>query len=57
MFAFLDQGQRACFSTISFNDGQENNEIEDDFVEEKKDLEPQSVDPIKGWNFRGVHKV
>ncbi|KAG6489227.1 hypothetical protein ZIOFF_050489 [Zingiber officinale] len=42
---------------ISFDDGKDNNGIEADFVEGKKDLEPQGVDPIKGWNFRGVHKA
>lgn len=57
LFTGLCQGQRACFSMISFDDGKDNNDTEDDFVEGKKDLEPQGVDPDKGWNFRGVHKV
>lgn len=30
---------------------------EDDFIEEKRELEPQGVDPKRGWDFRGVHKV
>lgn len=33
-------------------------EIEgDDFLPEKIELELQTVDPRRGWGFRGVHKV
>lgn len=30
---------------------------DDDFLPEKPNLQPQGVDPSRGWNFRGVHKV
>ncbi|KAM7469927.1 hypothetical protein LguiA_008110 [Lonicera macranthoides] len=30
---------------------------EDDFLPEKPELELQSVDPRRGWGFRGVHKA
>ncbi|XP_042394661.1 single-stranded DNA-binding protein, mitochondrial-like [Zingiber officinale] len=51
------RGSQACFSTISLNDGEDNNEIEDNDFVEGKILEPQGVDPEKGGNFRGVHKA
>lgn len=51
-----------CYSTVSFDsendDEGKNIEIEDDyFLPEKPELQLQSVDPRKGWGFRGVHKV
>lgn len=47
------------FFSASFMDPPEdNNEKEDDdIIEEIRELEPQGVDPKKGWDFRGVHKV
>lgn len=44
---------------MSFDDQyEEKNDIEDDdFIDDKRKLEPQGVDPKKGWGFRGVHKV
>lgn len=56
---------RLCYSTGTFlsdDDAPVSNteavEIDDDdFLPEKPDLQLQSVDPRKGWNFRGVHKV
>ncbi|KZV43663.1 Single-stranded DNA-binding protein, mitochondrial precursor [Dorcoceras hygrometricum] len=30
---------------------------DDDFLADKPDLKLQTVDPKKGWNFRGVHKA
>lgn len=52
------KGSQACLSTMTFDEHTEKNEIEDDnFIEDKKELEPQGVDPRKGWGFRGVHKV
>ncbi|XP_077215265.1 mitochondrially targeted single-stranded DNA binding protein isoform X3 [Tasmannia lanceolata] len=44
---------------MSFDDYEGTNpEIEDDnFITNKKELEPQGVDPKKGWGFRGVHKA
>lgn len=45
-------------STSTFVEPDENTEIEDDdFLNNKKDLKPQGVDPRRGWNFRGVHKA
>lgn len=32
-------------------------DVFDDFVVEKQELQPQGVDPRRGWGFRGVHKV
>ncbi|KAH7835387.1 hypothetical protein Vadar_025706 [Vaccinium darrowii] len=51
-----------CYSTVSFDsendDEGKNIEIEDDyFLPEKHELQLQSVDPRKGWGFRGVHKA
>ncbi|XP_042499095.1 single-stranded DNA-binding protein, mitochondrial isoform X2 [Macadamia integrifolia] len=49
-------------STLSFSDGvdegENNADVEDDnLMPEKPDLEPQGVDPRRGWGFRGVHKA
>lgn len=41
-------------------DDQKKNEEEiefDDSLGEKPGLAPQGVDPRRGWDFRGVHKV
>ncbi|KAK7277981.1 hypothetical protein RJT34_23002 [Clitoria ternatea] len=38
------------------NKGELDEELED-FLGEKPDLQLQSVDPKKGWGFRGVHKA
>jgi hypothetical protein len=32
-------------------------EYDNDHTDSKRELEPQSVDPRKGWGFRGVHRV
>ncbi|CAD5164829.1 unnamed protein product, partial [Musa acuminata subsp. malaccensis] len=54
----LYRGSQACFSTISSDENEEKIGIEDDeFIEDKKELEPQGVDPMRGWGFRGVHKA
>uniref|UniRef100_A0A0E0A1G2 Single-stranded DNA-binding protein n=1 Tax=Oryza glumipatula TaxID=40148 RepID=A0A0E0A1G2_9ORYZ len=29
----------------------------DDYTDSRRELEPQSVDPKKGWGFRGVHRA
>ncbi|URE33625.1 RNA pol II accessory factor, Cdc73 family [Musa troglodytarum] len=43
---------------MPFDEYKEKYEIEhDNFIDDKKELEPQGVDPIKGWSFRGVHKA
>nr|DAD36370.1 TPA_asm: hypothetical protein HUJ06_007011 [Nelumbo nucifera] len=44
----------------NFDDGggENNADLEDnDFIPYKQDLEPQGVDPKRGWDFRGVHKA
>lgn len=43
---------------MAFDEFEEKNEIEDDdFIDGKKELKPQGVDPKRGWGYRGVHKV
>ncbi|RZC89691.1 hypothetical protein C5167_035686 [Papaver somniferum] len=51
-------------SRESFNNDDANVEVDtngdfddDAFLPNKKDLEPQGVDPQRGWGFRGVHKA
>lgn len=44
----------------SNNDDQNIDEVEedfDDFLGGKPELQPQGVDPRRGWGFRGVHRV
>lgn len=44
----------------SDNDVEKNNREEeeyDDMFDDKIELQPQGVDPRRGWGFRGVHKV
>ncbi|ONK65034.1 uncharacterized protein A4U43_C07F32800 [Asparagus officinalis] len=54
----LNRVLQSWYSTTTFDESDVNNEIEDDdFATGKKELEPQGVDPKKGWNFRGVHKA
>lgn len=53
------------FSTGGFGDTDANQsgkggfeiDDDDDFLADKPDLKLQTVDPKKGWNFRGVHKA
>ena len=56
LIADLCRKSRAWSSTVSFSD------IDDmgdggDYTDSRRELEPQGVDPKKGWGFRGVHKV
>lgn len=64
------RGGRLWYSTTSSgsdnderldnNDKLKNDPIEeeiDDFLGGQPSLQLQGVDPKKGWNFRGVHKV
>ncbi|RWW42729.1 hypothetical protein BHE74_00051690, partial [Ensete ventricosum] len=44
---------QACFSTISSDDKEKIGSEDDDFIKDKKELEPQGVDPVRGWGFRG----
>uniref|UniRef100_J3M8R3 Single-stranded DNA-binding protein n=2 Tax=Oryza brachyantha TaxID=4533 RepID=J3M8R3_ORYBR len=50
---------QAWSSTVSFSDLDEKNDIGDDgdYTDSRRELEPQSVDPKKGWGFRGVHRA
>lgn len=44
---------------MSFSDLDEKGDMDfgDDYTDSKRELRPQSVDPKKGWEFRGVHRV
>lgn len=45
-------------STNAFDGIEDRSEInDDDFIDDRKELEPQGVDPQKGWGFRGVHRA
>lgn len=53
---------RSWCSTVSFNDddagkNDEMGEEFDDLISDKRELQLQGVDPRRGWEFRGVHKV
>lgn len=59
------RSSKLWLSTASFggdgdNDGVKNSEaddIHDELIPAKREPVPQGVDPKRGWNFRGVHKV
>lgn len=62
----LQGSSKVFFSTGSLNSGNENDNEgadggldvdDDDFLRERPELQLQGVDPRKGWNFRGVHRV
>ncbi|OAY78945.1 Single-stranded DNA-binding protein, mitochondrial [Ananas comosus] len=55
----IHRSLKAWNSTMSFDEFAEKNDMDDDDdpIVDKRNLEPQSVDPKKGWNFRGVHKA
>ncbi|CAA7407735.1 unnamed protein product [Spirodela intermedia] len=54
----ITRPSRSWCSKISFEEFEQSNVIEDDdFLPAKSELEPQGVDPKRGWNFRGVHKA
>jgi hypothetical protein len=44
---------------VSFSDLDEKGDMDfgDDSTDSKRELEPHTVDPKKGWAFRGVHRV
>ncbi|KAI5658634.1 hypothetical protein M9H77_27427 [Catharanthus roseus] len=58
-------GSKLFYSTGSLdgdneNEGNNDGSVEiddDDFLPERPELKVQSVDPRKGWNYRGVHKA
>ncbi|KAF6996740.1 hypothetical protein CFC21_013052 [Triticum aestivum] len=55
----LCRTSRAWSSTVSFSDIDEKDDMGDDgdLKDSRRELEPQSVDPKKGWGFRGVHRA
>ncbi|CAL5397266.1 unnamed protein product [Camellia sinensis] len=60
----MQGSSKLCYSTFTVdsdndNDGKnkESEDYDDDFLAEKPELQPQSVDPRRGWGFRGVHKA
>jgi len=50
---------QAWSSTVSFSDLDEKGDMDfdDDYTDSKRELQPQSVDPKKGWGSRGVHRA
>lgn len=46
----------AVYSTASSGSDNDVDKV-DDFIPPKQELHLQGVDPGKGWDFRGVHKV
>lgn len=59
LFVDLCRKSRAWSSTVSFSDIDDKDDMGDDgdLDDSRRELEPQSVDPSKGWGFRGVHRV
>ncbi|KAL4636739.1 hypothetical protein ACB092_03G030400 [Castanea dentata] len=59
----MQGSSKSWYSTMSFdgdNDGVKKDELEedlDDLLGDKTELQPQGVDPRRGWDFRGVHKA
>ncbi|XXG48747.1 hypothetical protein AAC387_Pa02g3108 [Persea americana] len=55
----LLKGPQFCYSTVSFDEDEalDGKLEDDDFMSNKRELEPQGVDPKRGWGFRGVHKA
>lgn len=61
--ACLHKSSKVFFSTDSSKSGDNADNAggldigDDDFLTERPELTLQGVDPRKGWNFRGVHRV
>uniref|UniRef100_A0A2N9IX61 Single-stranded DNA-binding protein n=1 Tax=Fagus sylvatica TaxID=28930 RepID=A0A2N9IX61_FAGSY len=59
----MQRSSKSWCSTMTFdgdNDGVKNDDLAEDLNDllgDKTDLQPQGVDPRKGWGFRGVHKA
>ncbi|XP_030949555.1 single-stranded DNA-binding protein, mitochondrial-like [Quercus lobata] len=59
----MQGNSKSWYSTMSFdgdNDGGKKDELGEDFDDllgDKTELQPQGVDPRRGWGFRGVHKA
>lgn len=60
------QGSSKVFYSTGLFDSDKENEgnnddgadiADDDSLPQKPELQAQGVDPKKGWNYRGVHKV
>lgn len=58
---FYYSSSSATFNGADGGDGVKSNEAEafhdDEFLPDKSELQPQGVDPRKGWGFRGVHRA
>ncbi|KAJ1263586.1 hypothetical protein BS78_09G197200 [Paspalum vaginatum] len=48
---------RAWSTTVSFSDLDEKDDTNNDDSDSKREMQPQRVDPKKGWGFRGVHRA
>lgn len=60
----VQRSSKSWYSTMSFdsnNGAGKNDDVEEDFDtflgDKAVELQPQGVDPRRGWGFRGVHKV
>ncbi|KAF6160220.1 hypothetical protein GIB67_016656, partial [Kingdonia uniflora] len=53
----IHKGSLMRHSTMSFDGDNTGVVDDDDFIAYRKDLDPQGVDPKRGWGFRGVHKA
>lgn len=53
------QGSSKLFYSTGIFDSDKDNDDGSDIADvlQKPELQAQSVDPKKGWNYRGVHKV
>lgn len=52
---WLSTGASESDRDVDENDGEE--EEYDESFNDKIELQPQGVDPRRGWGYRGVHKV
>ncbi|XP_031479160.1 single-stranded DNA-binding protein, mitochondrial [Nymphaea colorata] len=56
----LQRGPQLCYSTISYGEFEEAHTDlpnDEELIPNKREIQPQGVDPKKGWNFRGVHRA
>ncbi|KAF3778262.1 Single-stranded DNA-binding protein [Nymphaea thermarum] len=57
----LQRGPQLCYSTISYGEFEEAHtdlpNDDEELIPNKREIQPQGVDPKKGWNFRGVHRA
>ncbi|CAN6476043.1 unnamed protein product [Victoria cruziana] len=57
----VQSGARLSYSTISYEEFEEvhsdgTNDVEE-LIPNKREIQPQGVDPKRGWSFRGVHRA